>query len=95
MGLLSILLDGTLISAGFAATRRLTSINVHQRVLSNINSDMAKKAANGFFNVGEWVVDKSINIYKDKIVNRAGSASEDVPEAKYKEIEKTPKKKDD
>eukprot|EP01133_Synstelium_polycarpum_P006794 gene6794-7899_t len=36
-------------------------------VLSKLNKPVARTTASGFFNVGEWVADKSINFAKTQI----------------------------
>jgi len=84
MGLLSLLMDGVVLSSGCAAVRRVFGLNVHQIVAAKIPNETGKKFTNGFFSVGEWVVDKSVNLYQTKIANKV---EEDVPEAKYKEVE--------
>ncbi|KAF2072005.1 hypothetical protein CYY_006668 [Polysphondylium violaceum] len=69
MGLISLVLDCLILSSACAGARRLIGVDVGSRVLSHITHPTGNKAAKGFFNAGEWIVDKGYNAARNRIIN--------------------------
>eukprot|EP01113_Clastostelium_recurvatum_P018182 TRINITY_DN2144_c0_g1_i3.p1 TRINITY_DN2144_c0_g1~~TRINITY_DN2144_c0_g1_i3.p1 ORF type:complete len:106 (-),score=22.96 TRINITY_DN2144_c0_g1_i3:73-369(-) len=67
MGLLSLVFDTVVISSSFAGLRRATGFNIGAMVSPRIANETARKVSVGFFNVGEWVVDRGMHMYKTKV----------------------------
>ncbi|EGC34336.1 hypothetical protein DICPUDRAFT_153460 [Dictyostelium purpureum] len=68
MGLISLVFDCIVISSACAGARRMTGFNVGQKVVDMVKNEKALTFTKGFFNVGEWVVDKGVNYARRKII---------------------------
>eukprot|EP01132_Coremiostelium_polycephalum_P004308 gene4308-5393_t len=69
MGLISFLLDCVVLSTASAGVRRFIGPDISKLIVPKISNPTAKGVANGFFNVGEFVLDKSIKLTRSAVVN--------------------------
>eukprot|EP00696_Hemimastix_kukwesjijk_P006768 gnl/Hemi2/18588_TR6146_c0_g1_i1.p1 gnl/Hemi2/18588_TR6146_c0_g1~~gnl/Hemi2/18588_TR6146_c0_g1_i1.p1 ORF type:complete len:100 (+),score=33.74 gnl/Hemi2/18588_TR6146_c0_g1_i1:69-368(+) len=62
MGIFSLVFEGTLISAGVALMRRTTGVNVRSMVMPYVSNNTLKRGLDGYFSLGETVLDRSIRV---------------------------------
>ncbi|GAM27567.1 hypothetical protein SAMD00019534_107430, partial [Acytostelium subglobosum LB1] len=69
MGILSLLLDCVVISTAAAGVRRTVGYDLANTVLSKVQKPRTKAFVSGFFNVGEWVADKSTGFMRRQVAS--------------------------
>jgi len=76
MGLTGLVLDTVVISCAAAGLRRTTGVNVHNGVSRFVSNPSAKMAVSAYFNMGEYIVDKGVQIATKKSSNEKDRSSD-------------------
>jgi len=90
MGLITLALDTVFLSSCFAGVRRATGLSIKAIVVPMVPNNTLRNVTNGFFGMGEWVVDKSV-----ELINRNDQSGVTKSNPAVKRLDEDKKKRDD